>query len=125
VAAKKSEGIVDLPTPPLPKFLLDPKDEEYKAAESQTPDTLRAKMLLMASEALDIQEWHMRNMGDAKSSLAACSDLLDRAGFGKPKVGEVIAPAAGGVALQPIEDEVRQSSESFSVISINRGEVEE
>jgi hypothetical protein len=124
--AKKTE-IIDLPIPPVPKFLLDPNDVEYQKPEPQSPETLRAKMQLAAAEAMDILEWHAKNIADPKMSQEACRDILDRAGFGKPKVGE--APPAGsiepGVSVPPIEDHVRSLSDAFAEIKVQQTDFEE
>jgi len=107
----------EVPTPPLPKSLLDKKDPEYEAPEPLKPDDIRARLQLQTVTALDILDWHARNLGDPKSSIDACKQLLDRAGYVAPtrSSGEgVFTPAGGGSVLPPIEEDTKAMAEAFS-----------
>jgi hypothetical protein len=106
----------DIPTPPLPQYLREPEKE----TPALRPEDIRARLQLAAVKALDTLEWHMSNLGDAKSSEAACTEILDRAGYVVPGKGKGDPLAfVPGVSEEPpipqIEDEVRRMSDAFAV----------
>lgn len=117
---RKDSVIHDLPLPPIPKFLLPKDDVEYQKAEPMKPEDFRAKVQLVAVEALEIMQWHAQNLGDPKSSIAASQDLMDRAGYVAPARAKAETPPASGevgTPLAPVEDQVRELSEDFAGIN--------
>ena len=118
----------DIPTPPLPKFLLNPKDAESAQPEALKPEDIRARIQLESVAALDILAWHARNLGDPKTSVDACRELLDRAGYVAPAKGKadgVSVGGSGGAALPPIEQDTKEIADAFSSMPTPRRKVEE
>jgi hypothetical protein len=120
----KVKDVLDIATPPLPKWMLDPKDAEYVEPVALKPEDFRARLQIEASKALDIVAWHAANLANEKASQAACNEILDRAGFVAPAKGksDVGAPPAngGGELLAPVEDDVKGMSEAFEQLKITR-----
>jgi len=115
--ARKDPVEASVPSPPIPKSLLPVDDQQYEKTTPLKPEDIRARLQLMSIKALDALEWQIANLGDAKSSIAACQDVLDRAGYlapVKPKSADfAIDGQPPGEILPPIEDEVRGMSEDF------------
>lgn len=107
--AKKEEQIRDIPTPPIPATLLPKDDPQYEPTVTMKPEDIRAKLLVEATRAIDALQWHVCNLSDPKSSIAASAELLNRAGFVAPKgqAVDAIQTVEGGESLPPIEDEVK------------------
>ena len=104
--AKKDDIIRDIPTPPVPATLNG--GEEVAVMK---PEDIRAKLLVEATRAIDALQWHVCNLSDPKSSIAASAELLNRAGFVAPKGKDAgaldILPVEGGESLPPIEEDVK------------------
>src|SRR5208283_2010934 len=126
MSAKKTH---DIPTPPIPRSLLDPGDPSYIKPEPLKPDEIRARLQLQAVIALDVMEWHARNLADPKSSEDACRELLDRAGYvapAKTKGDGLFSPGAGGGSLlPPVEEDTKALADAFSAMPTRRRAAEE
>jgi hypothetical protein len=113
-ATKRSEG---LPTPPIPATLREEGAYGAEKAAPLKPEDFRARQQVSAIIAMDVLEWHARNLADAKSSIAASEYLMEIAGYGPPakaKAGELPSGFGAGEAIPSVEDDVRKMGAAFA-----------
>lgn len=78
-------------------------DEDFKAEMTEREDDyrrmIRARLACMSNKALDTQVDIMDNSDDDKARATVSSDVLDRAGYLKPKNTEDVTPEGTGVII--------------------------